>query len=167
MAHPQTPRQWITSLKPDPGKIDVEEAQILAQASKIMERRMRREGDVGSPEMVAEFLKAHIGYQDKEVFYVLCLDTRHRVIGGEVLFTGTIDCSEVHPREVVKLALKSNASAVIVSHNHPSGDVSPSAADRAVTQRLKQALALVDIRLLDHLVVSYESCTSMAAKGWI
>ncbi|WP_330969998.1 RadC family protein, partial [Lysobacter sp. A3-1-A15] len=102
-----------------------------------------------------------------EVFAALFLDTRHRVIAYEALFSGTVDGTEVHPREVVRRALAHNAAAVIVGHNHPSGNPEPSAADRAVTARLKQALALVDLRLLDHFVIADGPPVSLAARGWV
>lgn len=102
-----------------------------------------------------------------EVFAALFLDTRHRALAFEELFRGSVDGAEVHPREVVRRALAHNAAAVIVGHNHPSGSAEPSAADRAVTSRLKQALALVDIRLLDHFVVGDGAPVSLAARGWV
>ena len=102
-----------------------------------------------------------------EVFAALFLDTRHRALAFEELFRGTVDGAEVHPREVVRRALAHNAAAVIVGHNHPSGSAEPSAADRAVTARLKQSLALVDIRLLDHFVVGDGAPVSLAARGWV
>jgi DNA repair protein RadC len=95
------------------------------------------------------------------------LDARHRLVGFEELFNGTIDGADVHPREVARRALERNAAAVIVGHNHPSGNPEPSPADRAVTGRLKQALALVDVRLLDHFIVGDGPATSMAARGWV
>ena len=101
------------------------------------------------------------------MFAALFLDTRHRVIAYEALFSGTVDGTEVHPREVVRRALAHNAAAVIVGHNHPSGNPEPSAADRAVTARLKQALALVDLRLLDHFVIADGPPVSLAARGWV
>lgn len=105
---------------------------------------------------------------DRERFGVMFLDCRHNLIAWEVLFMGTIDGSEVQPREVAKRALFHNAAAVIVSHNHPSDNPEPSAADRAVTVRLKQALQLLDVRLLDHFVVTATNPpTSMAARGWV
>jgi DNA repair protein RadC len=103
----------------------------------------------------------------QEVFAALFLDARHRALAFEELFQGTIDGAEVHPREVVRRALAHNAAAVIVGHNHPSGNPEPSAADRAVTARLKHALALVDLRLLDHFVIGDGLPTSMAARGWV
>ena len=105
---------------------------------------------------------AHLDY---EVFGVVYLDTRHRIIAAEELFRGTIDGSEVHPREVAKAALVHNAAALILYHNHPSGNLEPSAADQAVTARLKQALALLEIRILDHFVVSGAGTTSFAQRG--
>lgn len=102
-----------------------------------------------------------------EVFAALFLDTRHRALAFEELFRGTVDGAEVHPREIVRRALAHNAAAVIVGHNHPSGNPEPSAADRAVTTRLKQSLALVDVRLLDHFVVGDGPPVSLAARGWV
>ncbi len=102
-----------------------------------------------------------------EVVAALFLDTRHRTLAFEELFLGTVDGAEVHPREVVRRALAHNAAAVIVGHNHPSGSAEPSAADRAVTARLKQALALVDVRLLDHFVIGDGPAVSLAARGWV
>ncbi|MFC4727395.1 RadC family protein [Coralloluteibacterium thermophilus] len=102
-----------------------------------------------------------------EVFAVLFLDTRHRVIAFEELFRGTIDGAEVHAREVVKRALAHNAAALMLGHNHPSGSSEPSAADRAVTLRLKSALALVDVRVLDHFVVGDGPPVSLATRGWV
>jgi DNA repair protein RadC len=98
---------------------------------------------------------------------VLFLDTRHRAIAFEEMFRGTVDGAEVHPREVVRRALAHNAAALIVGHNHPSGNGEPSAADRAITARLKQSLGLVDILLLDHFVIGDGSPVSLAALGWV
>ena len=111
----------------------------------------------------ARRLRAH----PHEVFAALFLDTRHRALAFEELFHGTIDGAEVHPREVVRRALAHTAAAVIIGHNHPSGCADPSAADRAVTARLKQALALVEVRLLDHFVVGDGEPVSMAARGLV
>ena len=102
-----------------------------------------------------------------EVFAALFLDTRHRALAFEEMFQGTVDGAEVHPREVVRRALAHNAAAVIVGHNHPSGDAEPSSADRAVTARLKQALSLVEVRLLDHFVVGDGPAVSLASRGWV
>ncbi len=102
-----------------------------------------------------------------EVFSAVFLDSQHRVIRFEELFRGTIDSASVYPREVVKQALACNAAAVILVHNHPSGDPAPSDADRRITQRLIEALGLVEIRVIDHIVVGSEGCTSFAELGYI
>ena len=101
----------------------------------------------------------------REVFAVLFLDAQHRLIEYEELFYGSLDGASVHPREVVRAALKHNAAAVILSHNHPSGVAEPSGADQRVTERLRAALALIDVRVLDHLIVGGNAVTSMAERG--
>ena len=140
--------------------------QILEAARQIVGQRLRRGVQLSDPSMACEFLRLRLAPLEHEVFAAILLDTRHRVIEFVELFRGTIDGAEVHPREVVKAALAANAAAVILAHNHPSGCAEPSAADRAVTARLKQALALVDVRMLDHFVVG-ETIVSMAARGWV
>lgn len=116
--------------------------------------------------MACEFFRDKLGHREREVFAAVMLDSRHRLIDYVELFMGTIDGAEVHPREVARQALRLNAAALIVAHNHPSGEVEPSMADRVMTARLKQALAQVDIRLLDHVIVGGRRSLSMAAKGW-
>ncbi|HZF28133.1 MAG TPA: DNA repair protein RadC [Gammaproteobacteria bacterium] len=120
-----------------------------------------------APLDAARFLKARLLDLPHEVFCCLFLDTRHRLIRCEELFRGTVDGATVYPREVVKHALQHNASAVILGHNHPSGVSEPSEADRSITLKLAKALALVEIRLLDHLVVSRGGHVSLAERGWI
>ncbi len=120
-----------------------------------------------APGDAARFFKARLSDLPHEVFGCLFLDTRHRLIRYEELFRGTVDGATVYPREVLKRSLHHNASAVIVGHNHPSGIAEPSEADRSITLRLARALALVDIRLLDHLVVSRDGHVSLAERGWI
>ncbi len=120
---------------------------------------------INSPRATREFLVARLRDRPYEVFCCLHLDNRHRLIAFDELFRGTIDGASVHPREVVKQALMRNAAAVILAHNHPSGVAEPSQADELITQRLKESLALVDIRLLDHLVVGDGICISFAEKG--
>ena len=119
------------------------------------------------PAAAGRYFAQRLRGRPHEVFAALFMDTRHRALAFEELFAGTIDGAEVHPREVVRRALAHNAAAVIVGHNHPSGSSEPSAADRAVTARLKQSLALVDVRLLDHFVVGDGAPASMAARGWV
>ena len=128
---------------------------------------MQRGALLTSPERVKEYLCAKLGGAESEVFAVLFLDTQHRLIEYAEMFQGTIDSAEVHPREVVKAALRHNAAAVIVSHNHPSGNPEPSAADQALTQRLREALGLVDVRVLDHVIVAGNATASFAERGLI
>ncbi len=141
---------------------------ILRAAEEILTRRFQRHGSVADPEAAGRIFKMRLAHIPSEVFSVLFLDARHHIIRIEDLFHGTIDGCEVHPRVVVKRALELNAACVILGHQHPSGDPEPSAADRAVTARIKAALALVDIRLLDHVVVGgAKPPVSMAARGWV
>jgi len=122
---------------------------------------------LGAPADAARLLKARLLDLPHEVFCCLFLDTRHRLIRYEELFRGTIDGATVYPREVVKRALQHNASAVILGHNHPSGVSEPSEADRSITLKLAKALALVEVRLLDHVVVSRGGHVSLAERGLV
>jgi len=126
-----------------------------------------RRRSLKKPQDAAKCFRARLADLPYEVFGCLYLDTRHRVICLETLFRGTIDGATIYPREVLRRALQHNAAAVIVGHNHPSGNHEPSEADRNITQRLAKALTLVDIRLLDHLVVSRAGHASLAERGWI
>ena len=121
--------------------------------------------EIRSPADTESFLKARMQHLDHELFCCLYLDNRHRVLRFDELFRGTIDGTSVYPREVVKEALGVNAAAVILAHNHPSGVAEPSQADERITRRLKSALELVDIRLLDHLIVGDGAATSLASRG--
>ena len=147
--------------------LKVAEQNILDAAQEILFRQIQRGDALTDPASAARYFAARLRHQQREVFAVLYLDTRHRVIGYSEPFAGTIDGTEVHPREIVREALQHNAAAVMIAHNHPSGHNEPSAADRAVTQRLKQSLALVDIRLLDHFIIADGAPVSLAARGWI
>ncbi len=120
---------------------------------------------IRSPADTESFLKARMQHLDHELFCCLYLDNRHRVLRFDELFRGTIDGTSVYPREVVKEALSVNAAAVILAHNHPSGVAEPSQADERITRRIKSALELVDIRLLDHLIVGDGAATSLASRG--
>lgn len=122
---------------------------------------------IRNPADTEAFLLARLRDRQHEVFCCLYLDNRHRVLGFAELFRGTIDGTGVYPREVVKEALAQNAAAVILAHNHPSGVADPSAADERITRRLRAALELVDIRLLDHLVIGDGMSTSMASRGML
>jgi DNA repair protein RadC len=142
----------------------------LLQASLELSRRhyaeeMQAGPPLANPKATREFLRARLRDRDHEVFCCLFLDNRHRVIAFDEVFRGTIDGASVHPRDVVKLALARNAAAVILAHNHPSGIAEPSQADEMITGRLRDALALVDIRVLDHIVVGDGACVSFAERG--
>ena len=141
--------------------------QILDAARQAIEHKMQRGASFTSPAAVKEYLCAKLAGYEHEVFAVLFLDSQHRLIEYTEMFRGTIDSASVYPRELVKEALRLNAAAVIVSLNHPSGNPEPSAADRALTQRVKESLALVDVRTLDHIVVTGSSTTSFAERGLI
>lgn len=142
------------------------EAEILRVAEDIQRSRLERMGKIKSPADCFKFLLAHLAHHQREVFSTIFLDSQHNIIACEDLFFGTIDGAEVHPRIIVQRALQLNASAVIISHNHPSGNPEPSLADRAVTKKIKAALELLDLRLLDHIIVAGTECTSMARMGW-
>lgn len=141
--------------------------EIIEAARVVAGQRMQRGQSFTDPHASSRFLRDKLAGLEREVFAAVFLDTRHRLIEYVELFQGTIDGAEVHPREVVRQALRCNAAAVILTHNHPSGTTDPSAADRAVTARLKQALALVDVRLLDHVIVGGQRSLSMAASGLV
>jgi DNA repair protein RadC len=142
----------------------------LLQAALELARRhyaaaLRTGPALEAPQATRSFLVAQLRDRPHEVFCCLHLDNRHRLIAFDELFRGTIDGASVHPREVVKLALARNAAAVIFAHNHPSGIAEPSQADELITTRLREALGLVDIRVLDHLVVGDNRCVSFAERG--
>ncbi len=140
-------------------------AEVIAASRCLMTRRVRRGVALDSPHVVRDFLAIKLGALEHEVFSVLLLDTRHRLIEYVELFRGTIDGASVHPREVVKLALARNAAAIILAHPHPSGIAEPSAADELITRRLREALALVDIRVLDHLIIAGGEAVSLCERG--
>ena len=137
----------------------------LELTSRYIKEELRANPIFTSPQMVRDYLAVQMrGYQ-REVFVILLLDSRHQLLDFHELFQGTIDMASVYPREIVKLALQNNAAAVIVAHNHPSGVAEPSQSDIAITRRIKQALALVDIRLLDHFIIGRGAVTSLADTG--
>lgn len=140
---------------------------VVEMARRHLFESVRRGDPLTSPQATRHYLSARLRDHSHEVFACLFLDNRHRVIVFEELFFGTIDGASVHPRVVVQRALRHNAAAVILAHNHPSGVAEPSGADRAITQRLKEALALVDIRVLDHFVIGDGNPWSFAENGLI
>ena len=148
-----------------PGR-SVSADQIIEKAKFILARRMRRKAYVlSSPSTVRDYLLVRLAGEQVEKFWGLFLDNRHRVINHEVLFTGTLDSAAVYPRVVVTRALSLNAAAVIFAHNHPSGVCEPSDTDVRLTRKLVDALALIDVRVLDHLVVGSDTTTSLAERG--
>lgn len=144
----------------------IHSSQIIQLALEILNNQIKGQA-LTSPKDTRDFLRLQLAEYEHEVFAVLFLDNRHRVISFDHMFRGTIDGASVYPREVVKTALKHNAAAVIFSHNHPSGICEPSSADISLTRRLKTALEMVDVRVLDHFVVSTEGAVSFAERGLI
>lgn len=141
---------------------------ILTEALRILAARLSRTGHTfDSPQAVKSYCMLELGGLEHEVFAVLFLDSQHRLIEFRRMFAGTLTQTSVYPREVVKAALATNAGAVILVHNHPSGATEPSRADEFLTSTLKSALALVDVRVIDHLVVGAHGCTSFAERGLI
>ncbi len=140
---------------------------VLEMARRHLMETLQRDSALTNPDQVKLYLKARLRDAPREIFLCLFLDTQHRVICAEDLFLGTIDSSSVHPREVVRRALALNASAVIFAHNHPSGIAEPSEADKRITLRLRDSLALMDIRVLDHMVIGDGQTVSMAERGML
>jgi DNA repair protein RadC len=143
-------------------------AQLVATrecAQRYIQERLQPGVAINSPDDSRQFLLATLRDRLHEVFGCLFLDNRHRVLGFDELFRGTIDAAAVYPREVVKQALERNAAAVILAHNHPSGVAEPSDSDRLITKRIRSALETVDIRLLDHFVIGDNYCVSLASRG--
>lgn len=145
----------------------VTETDILLMARQLANLRLRRGRALTSPKEVFSHLQTLLADYEHEVFALLMLDCRHRVIAFEELFRGTLDGASVYPRETIKVALEHNTAAVILVHNHPSGDPEPSQADRNLTQKLREALNLVGVRTLDHIIVGREGCVSLAERGYL
>ncbi len=141
--------------------------EVLQQARRMLSQRVRRGATMSSPEAVKDYLRVQFGVLEHEVFCVIFLDAQHRIVALKEMFRGTVTQTSVYPREVVKESLAVNAAAVILAHNHPSGVAEPSRADEFLTQSLRQALALVDVRVLDHLVVAGADVTSFADLGLV
>ncbi len=142
-------------------------AAVLEIARRSLQSRLQRGTTFDAPDAVKAYLQLQLAHLDHEAFAVLFLDAQHRLIRMEVLFHGTLSQTSVYPREVVKRALALRASALILAHNHPSGVAEPSRADEQLTQRLIAALALIDVRVLDHIVVAAGHCVSMAERGLV
>ncbi|WP_165312558.1 RadC family protein [Vibrio ziniensis] len=139
----------------------------LEITQRYLAETLKRGDALTSPQQTQLYLSSVLRDRQREAFYILFLDNQHRVIQDEILFEGTIDAASVYPREVVKRALHYNAAALILAHNHPSGVAEPSQSDRRITNRICDALALVDIRVLDHFVIGDGEIVSFAERGWI
>ena len=140
---------------------------VLEMGRRHLAERMRRKPALENPQAVRDYLKSMLRHEPHEVFGCLFLDSKHQVLTFEALFRGSIDNTSVHPREVVKRSLANNAAAVILCHNHPSGNSDPSQADQLLTKRLQEALDLIDVRVLDHFIVGEGEPLSMAECGWM
>jgi DNA repair protein RadC len=140
---------------------------VLELARRALAEQLRERAALDTPQAVKDYLQLHLAHKKHESFAVLFLDNQHKLLALEELFRGTLAQTSVYPREVVLRALHHHAAAVVLAHNHPSGTVQPSRADEALTQALKAALALVDVRVLDHVIVAPGLALSMAEKGLI
>ncbi|MGC0807318.1 RadC family protein [Pantoea agglomerans] len=139
----------------------------IKRALTLIENHLREPGVAfTSAALTRDWLRLNLAGLEREVFMVVFLDNQNRLLAHETLFHGSITSTEVHPREVVKAALRHNAAAAIFAHNHPSGYAEPSDADQHITERLKKALALVEVRVLDHLIVGSKEIVSFAERGW-
>ena len=143
----------------------ISETELIATAKHAIAERLIGSPVFTSPKNVRDFLMLEFANQEVEQFYVLFLDAQHLLLRMEMLFQGTIDGATVYPREVIRSVIQHNAAAVILAHNHPSGHAEPSSADTAMTTRIQNALALIDVRVLDHLVVGGDSVISFAERG--
>ncbi|RTR29270.1 RadC family protein [Shewanella atlantica] len=153
---------------PGMGPVKFAQLQAAAELSKrISQQNLKRGKILSDPDLTRDYLMRQLADRAYEVFAILLLDSQHRVIQFVELFRGTIDSASVYPRDVVCLVLEKKAAAVIVCHNHPSGVAEPSQADRRITERLKQALATIDVSLLDHMVVGDREIVSFAERGLI
>lgn len=140
---------------------------VLEMARRALSEELAEKPALSSPQAVRDYLRLTLGHAQHEVFLGVFMDVQHRVIASDELFRGTLTQTSVYPREVVKRALALNAGAMIVAHNHPSGVAEPSHADVALTRTLKDALAMVDVRLLDHFIVAHGEALSMAERGLV
>ncbi len=144
-----------------------EPAEVLQAALRVLEGQLRGTEMLSSPQAVRDFLRIKLGTLEHEVFAVIHLDAQHRVIEYVEMFRGTVTQTSVYPREVVKEAMEHNTAAIVLVHNHPSGVAEPSRADEHLTQTLKSALSLVDVRVIDHLIVAGPTILSFAERGLI
>ena len=140
---------------------------IINQARELLTARLYRNQSLGSPKETESYLALQLGEREQEVFAVIFLDSQNQVLQYKEMFYGSIASTSVYPREIARLALRLNAAAVICSHNPPSGHPEPSAADRTITERIKNSMELIDVRVLDHVVVGGGRTVSFAERGWL
>nr|WP_154325505.1 DNA repair protein RadC [Pantoea sp. 201603H] len=160
-------KQHLSAIK-GVGDAKLTQLQAIAELGKrFFNAQLAREDTLANPHITHQFLQSVLAHQEREVFMVIFLDNQHRVIRSQEMFSGTINSVEVHPREIIREALKINAVALILAHNHPSGIAEPSAADRDITQQIMRASALFNIRILDHLVIGRGEFVSFAERGWV
>lgn len=151
-----------------PPAFTVNEQRIIRRAMRLLEKYQRQPGEQFlAASCTKNWLQLHLARREREVFVVLYLDNQHRLLEYETLFLGTINHTEVHPREIVKFALRHNAAAVIIAHNHPSGITDASKADRTITSRIVSALSLIEVRVLDHFIIGDGNILSFAERGWL
>lgn len=163
-----TRRNRVSELAVYSWTMPAHEKAVVNAALAVLENYMTKGGGAfADPEAVKQFLRLHLALEPHELFAVLFLDAKNRLIVFEVIFRGTISEAAVYPREVVQRCLAHGACAVVLSHNHPSGGVHPSRADEVLTQKLKAALALVDVQVLDHVIVGGDEAFSMAEQGML
>ena len=159
-----TRRTYKVSTKDTPKSLATQK--VVRRAIKLLERQLRAQPSVlSTPKIVSEYLVLQLASREHEVFVAIWLDAQHRVIEYEEMFRGTLTQTSVYPREVVKSALAHNAASVLLAHNHPSGQLSPSSADELLTQTLKSSLMMVDVRVLDHFIVGGDRVLSFAEQG--
>ncbi|MGE4716970.1 MULTISPECIES: RadC family protein [Yersinia] len=156
------------TLSPRVAEMSPGEQRTIRRALNLLAKQLREPGVAfTSTHVTCDWLRLHLTGLEREVFIVLWLDNQNRLLAQETLFTGTINSTTVHPRELVKSAMKHNAASAVLAHNHPSQLAEPSQADRQITDRIKTALELVDVRVLDHLVVGGLDIVSFAERGWL
>lgn len=140
---------------------------IAELGKRFFTAQLAQENVMENPQVTQHYLQSMLAHQERELFMVLFLDNQHRVLQAQQMFAGSINSVEVHPREIVREALKCNAAALILAHNHPSGMAEPSQADREITRKVNQACLLLNIRVLDHLVIGHGEYVSFAERGWL
>lgn len=150
------------------GEAKLSQLHAIAELGKrFFNTQLLRENVLENPQVTYHYLQSVLAHQEREIFMALFLDNQHRVLVAQTMFSGSINSVEVHPREIIREALKINAASLILAHNHPSGRAEPSQADRVITEKVREACILLNIRLLDHVVVGRGEFVSFAERGWL